>query len=233
MALAALLPVIMAPLLDVALGAPPASGAARVTWSELSLKNLGAAFFQWLGISTVEDRFRAIVLLCAAYVGGRRAEGRDGLRELPPGALDPCPRRRRHADGSLPAPGRALDALFHRTARRRARLTTQHGHRGGRRRARDDRGHGVERSGPHRDLRLPPGPHEPAARGGGARRHRPARRGDAIPARSDPAARHGSVLRLRGPGGALPGSRFEHPGGQVVRRRAIRDGPREARRSTA
>src|SRR5262249_12757111 len=39
-----------------------------VTWSGLSLKNLGAAFFQWLGVGAVEDRLRAVVLLCAAYV---------------------------------------------------------------------------------------------------------------------------------------------------------------------
>src|SRR5215468_7779096 len=68
MALATLLPVIMAPLLDVALGSPPASDATRVTWSALSLKNLGAAFFQWLGIRSVDDRFHAILLLCIAYV---------------------------------------------------------------------------------------------------------------------------------------------------------------------
>jgi len=70
MALAALLPVLMAPLLDLALGSPaPASpGAGPITLGGLSLKNLGAAFFQWVGIGAVEDRFGAIVLLCAAYV---------------------------------------------------------------------------------------------------------------------------------------------------------------------
>jgi subfamily B ATP-binding cassette protein MsbA len=70
MGLAALLPVLMAPLLDLALGhvRPASAGSSPVTWSGLSLKNLGAAFFQWLGIRTVEDRFRAIVLLCLAYV---------------------------------------------------------------------------------------------------------------------------------------------------------------------
>jgi ATP-binding cassette, subfamily B, bacterial MsbA len=68
MALAALLPVVMAPLLDVALGSPSASDTTRITWSALSLKNLGAAFFQWLGIRSVDDRFHAIVLLCVAYV---------------------------------------------------------------------------------------------------------------------------------------------------------------------
>jgi subfamily B ATP-binding cassette protein MsbA len=70
MALAALLPVLVAPVLDLALGAPAtvSADAPPVTWSGLSLRNLGAAFFQWLGIRAVEDRFRAIVLLCAAYV---------------------------------------------------------------------------------------------------------------------------------------------------------------------
>jgi ATP-binding cassette, subfamily B, bacterial MsbA len=69
MALAALLPVLMAPLLDLALGSPiVAPDAPHIAWSGLSLKNLGAAFFQWLGVRTVEDRFRAIVLLCTAYV---------------------------------------------------------------------------------------------------------------------------------------------------------------------
>ena len=71
MTLAALLPVLMAPLLDLAVGSPPAvlSNSAPITWSGLSLKNLGTAFFQWLGVRSVEDRFRAIVLLCAASVG--------------------------------------------------------------------------------------------------------------------------------------------------------------------
>src|SRR5262245_4307084 len=68
--LAALLPVLMAPLLDLALGSPTeaAPGAGSVSLGGLSLKNLGAAFFQWSGIGAVEDRFRAIVWLCAAYV---------------------------------------------------------------------------------------------------------------------------------------------------------------------
>jgi len=68
--LAALLPVVMAPLLDLALGSPAAAspGAGPISLGGLSLKNLGAAFFQWIGVHAVEDRFRAIVLLCAAYV---------------------------------------------------------------------------------------------------------------------------------------------------------------------
>ena len=57
MALTALSPLIMAPLLDLALGSSVvAPDAPRIGWSGLSLKNLGAAFFQWLGVRTVEDR---------------------------------------------------------------------------------------------------------------------------------------------------------------------------------
>ena len=69
-ALAALLPVLMAPILDLALGAPvgAAAAAGQITPGGLSLKNLGAAVFQWLGVQTVDDRFRAILILCAAYV---------------------------------------------------------------------------------------------------------------------------------------------------------------------
>jgi len=69
-ALAALLPALMAPLLDLALPAPAAApaGSAPITLGGLSLKNLGAAFFQWMGVDAVEDRFRAIVFLCLGYV---------------------------------------------------------------------------------------------------------------------------------------------------------------------
>jgi ATP-binding cassette, subfamily B, bacterial MsbA len=67
--LAALFPVLMAPILDLALGtqlgAPPGG---RITPGGLTLGNLGAAVFQWIGIRTVDDRFRAIVVLCAIYV---------------------------------------------------------------------------------------------------------------------------------------------------------------------
>ena len=69
-ALAALLPVLIAPILDLALGTAagtPAS-AERVGLGGLSLKNLGAAFFQWVGIQSVDDRFRAILVLCLLYV---------------------------------------------------------------------------------------------------------------------------------------------------------------------
>ena len=66
-ALAACLPVLMAPILDLAL-TPSPSAAAPVTLGELSLKNLGAAVFQWLGVRSVADPFRAIAILCAVYV---------------------------------------------------------------------------------------------------------------------------------------------------------------------
>ncbi len=67
-ALAALLPVLLAPILDLALGpSSPAPGAPGGIGG-LSLRNLGATVLGWLG-APVEDRFRAILVLCAAYVG--------------------------------------------------------------------------------------------------------------------------------------------------------------------
>jgi ABC-type multidrug transport system fused ATPase/permease subunit len=63
--LAAVFPVLMAPILDLALGG---SGPAPSRISGLTLSNLGAAFFSWIGVSAVDDRFRAILLLCLAYV---------------------------------------------------------------------------------------------------------------------------------------------------------------------
>ena len=75
-ALAALFPVLMAPILDLALGTPPTGAAASATTPEaLSLRNLGAAFFQWLGIHSVDNRFRAIVVLCVVYVGAGFLKG--------------------------------------------------------------------------------------------------------------------------------------------------------------
>jgi ATP-binding cassette, subfamily B, bacterial MsbA len=69
-ALAALLPVLLAPVLDLALrsgaSVPPPAG--PIAFHELSLQNLGTAFLQWIGVSAIEDRFRAIVLLCLGYV---------------------------------------------------------------------------------------------------------------------------------------------------------------------
>ena len=66
-ALAALFPVLMAPILDLALGAP-VGGAEATAPAGLSLRNLGATVFRWLGVQAVDDRFRAILILCAVYV---------------------------------------------------------------------------------------------------------------------------------------------------------------------
>jgi subfamily B ATP-binding cassette protein MsbA len=70
MGLAALLPVLMAPLLDLALAPPAAAAPAAgpIPLGGLSLKNLGAAFFQWLGVRSVDQPFRAIAILCMGYV---------------------------------------------------------------------------------------------------------------------------------------------------------------------
>jgi ATP-binding cassette, subfamily B, bacterial MsbA len=64
--LAAVFPVLMAPILDLALGR---SGTPPARVSGLTLSNLGAAFFSWIGVSAVGDRFYTIMLLCLAYVG--------------------------------------------------------------------------------------------------------------------------------------------------------------------
>src|SRR5207248_5133268 len=66
--LAALLPVVMAPILDLALGGARPVPAGGVGLGGLSLTNLGGAVLGWLGASAVDDRFRAIALLCLAYV---------------------------------------------------------------------------------------------------------------------------------------------------------------------
>jgi len=63
-----LLPLVMAPILDLALGAPPASGDQPVGWRGLSLGNLGAAVLQWLGVGHGVDRFTAIAALCGVFV---------------------------------------------------------------------------------------------------------------------------------------------------------------------
>ncbi|MBI4587401.1 MAG: ABC transporter ATP-binding protein [Candidatus Rokubacteria bacterium] len=74
--LAALFPVLMAPILDLALGAPVgAAGTGKISVDGLSLKNLGAAFFGWVGIESVADRFRAILVLCLAYVAAGFLKG--------------------------------------------------------------------------------------------------------------------------------------------------------------
>jgi subfamily B ATP-binding cassette protein MsbA len=67
-ALAALLPILMAPILDLALGQPggPAPAAAeRLT--DLSLNNLGAAVRAWAGLSSDHDPLRIILVLCAVF----------------------------------------------------------------------------------------------------------------------------------------------------------------------
>src|SRR5256884_8723493 len=43
--------------------------------SGLSLRNLGASVFRWFGIASVEDRFRAILVLCGVYVGAGFLKG--------------------------------------------------------------------------------------------------------------------------------------------------------------
>jgi len=74
-ALAALLPVLMAPILDLALGRPIGPRGGPIGLHGVTLDNLGAAVFQWLGVEAVSHRLRAIGLLCLAYVavGGLRA----------------------------------------------------------------------------------------------------------------------------------------------------------------
>ena len=68
-ALAALFPVLMAPILDLALGrAPGGAPGETIGLGRVSLDNLGAVFFQWLGVDAVSDRLRAIALLCLVYV---------------------------------------------------------------------------------------------------------------------------------------------------------------------
>jgi len=66
-ALTAALPLALAPILDLALGTPPAP--ARETADGLSLKTVGAAALRWLGLAEVADRYRAIALLCLVYGG--------------------------------------------------------------------------------------------------------------------------------------------------------------------
>jgi ATP-binding cassette, subfamily B, bacterial MsbA len=65
--------VLMAPILDLAIGVPAGPGTpgagAGAGWAGISLKNLGAAVLGWLGVGPVQDRFRAIVFLGAVFVG--------------------------------------------------------------------------------------------------------------------------------------------------------------------
>ena len=68
MALAALLPVLMAPILDLALGRPVLASGVAIGAGGIDLNNLGAAFFQWLGVRSVDNRFRAVLFLCLIYL---------------------------------------------------------------------------------------------------------------------------------------------------------------------
>jgi subfamily B ATP-binding cassette protein MsbA len=67
MALAALLPLLIAPLLDLAVG-PRTAPAVAPGLRGLTLNNLGASVREWAGMGALDDRLRAIALLCAAYV---------------------------------------------------------------------------------------------------------------------------------------------------------------------
>ena len=66
-ALTGLLPVVMAPILDLALGSPTPTGG-PVGWRGVSLGNLGATVLQWLGLGGDLDRFTAIAVLCGVFV---------------------------------------------------------------------------------------------------------------------------------------------------------------------
>jgi len=67
--LTGLLPLIMAPILDLALGGLAAKPSPpRVGLGNLNLGTLGAAVFQWLGVSGSASPQRAIVILAVAYV---------------------------------------------------------------------------------------------------------------------------------------------------------------------
>ena len=68
-ALAGLVPVLMAPILDLALGRTVgAAGTGPIGLGSLNLNNLGAAFFQWIGVRSVSDPFRTVAALCVLYV---------------------------------------------------------------------------------------------------------------------------------------------------------------------
>ncbi len=68
-ALTGLLPLIMAPILDLALGAPvQGTHGQPVGWRALTLGNLGAAVLGWLGVGVDVDRFSAIAALCGVFV---------------------------------------------------------------------------------------------------------------------------------------------------------------------
>ena len=66
--LAALGPFIMAPIFDLAFDRRPTPPTGGGLWG-LSLSNLSAAVFSWLGLTGGGDRFTLVLLFCAAYVG--------------------------------------------------------------------------------------------------------------------------------------------------------------------
>ncbi|HEX9421400.1 MAG TPA: ABC transporter transmembrane domain-containing protein, partial [Methylomirabilota bacterium] len=66
-AVAALFPLLMAPILDLALGGPVGPGGGNAA-AGLSLRNLGTSVLHWVGIASIEDRSGAILVLCAIYV---------------------------------------------------------------------------------------------------------------------------------------------------------------------
>ncbi|MGH7276366.1 MAG: ABC transporter ATP-binding protein [Candidatus Rokuibacteriota bacterium] len=75
-ALAGLVPVLMAPILDLALGRTVgAAGTGPIGLGSLNLNNLGAAFFQWIGVRSVSDPFRTVAALCFLYVAAGFLKG--------------------------------------------------------------------------------------------------------------------------------------------------------------
>ena len=68
--LATLSPLIMAPILDIALGKPISPGGApqKVTFGNLNLSNLGTAMLQWLDLTDTTDRFQVVLILSGLYV---------------------------------------------------------------------------------------------------------------------------------------------------------------------
>lgn len=70
--IAALSPLIMAPILDIALGKDLSiltDASQKITFGNLSLKNLGAAMLQILGLAHSTERFRTILLLSGLFFG--------------------------------------------------------------------------------------------------------------------------------------------------------------------
>ena len=112
-ALTAAVSVLMAPILDLALGPGP-SGAANASGEGLSLKTLGPAFFQWLGIGAVEDRFRAILWLAAAFFALGLVKGMVDFGNYMLGPLDPGAGRCGPPGRPLPPPPRPVAAFFTR-----------------------------------------------------------------------------------------------------------------------